>query len=378
MEQAAQDGPARRGTVRTARGSFEVPVFMPVGTRATVRALATHELDSLCTPDGRRFEVVLANTYHLMLRPGAATVAELGGLHRFCGWERHLLTDSGGYQVFSLDPRVSDEGAEFRSTYDGSTHLLTPESAVEVQELLGADIQMVLDVCAPFPASGEVLAEAVRRSAEWAQRAKRAHRRRDDQSLFGIVQGGTDARLRKESATRTVALDFDGYGIGGLSVGESRDQMMEALAVALGELPVHQPRYLMGVGDPVSIVEAVALGVDMFDCVLPTRLARHGTLLTDEGRLNIKRREFAASDEPVDPGCSCATCQRYPRGYLRHLVALGEPSGATLCTIHNLTWMLRLLERVRAAITGGTLGSLRDELLGPFASMAPGGGEPQS
>lgn len=374
MERAAQDGLARRGTVRTARGSFEVPVFMPVGTRGTVRALATHELDALCTSDGGHFEVVLANTYHLMLRPGADTVEKLGGLHRFCGWERHLLTDSGGYQVFSLDPRVHDEGAEFRSTYDGSTHLLTPESAVEVQELLGADIQMVLDVCAPYPATEEVLVEAVRRSAEWAQRARRRHRRRDDQSLFGIVQGGTDPALRRESASRTVVLDFDGYGIGGLSVGESREQMMEALATALSELPVDRPRYLMGVGDPISIVEAVALGVDMFDCVLPTRLARHGTLLTDGGRLNIKRREFADSDDPVDPSCWCATCRRYPRGYLRHLVALGEPSGATLCTVHNLTWMLRLLERVRAAITEGTLASLRDELLGPFASMAPGGG----
>jgi queuine tRNA-ribosyltransferase len=365
---------ARRGTVTTARGSFEVPVFMPVGTRGTIRALTTHELEALRSPGGQRVEVMLANTYHLMLRPGSAVVQRLGGLHRFCGWDRHLLTDSGGYQVFSLDPKVSDEGAEFSSTYDGSTHLLTPESAVEIQEQLGADIQMVLDVCAPYPATTPVLAEAVRRSAEWAARAKRSHRRSADQSLFGIVQGGTDVELRRESALRTVELDFDGYGIGGLSVGESRDEMLDALGAALAELPEDQPRYLMGVGDPLSIVEAVTQGVDMFDCVLPTRLARHGTLLTDEGRLNIKRREFADSEDPIQAGCGCTTCARYPRGYLRHLMAVSEPSGATLCTVHNLTWMLGLLERIRIAVDDGTLASLRSDLAGPYALMSPGDG----
>jgi queuine tRNA-ribosyltransferase len=219
-----------------------------------------------------------------------------------------------------------------------------------------------------------VLRDAVRRTAAWADRAKRAHRRRDDQALFGIVQGGTDIALRRESATRTVDLDLDGYGIGGLSVGEPREEMMEALAVTLGELPADQPRYLMGVGDPLSIVDAVGLGVDMFDCVLPTRLARHGTLLTARGRLNIKRREFAGADDPIEASCGCTTCTRYPRGYLRHLMAVGEPAGATLCTVHNLTWMLDLLERIRAAVREGTLGALRGELAGPYASMAPGGG----
>jgi queuine tRNA-ribosyltransferase len=374
VERTCADGSARCGTVWTARGAFDVPVFMPVGTRGSIRALSTHELASLRSGGGQRVEVMLANTYHLMLRPGAATVAELGGLHRFCGWDSHLLTDSGGYQVFSLGPRLSDEGAEFRSTYDGSVHMLTPESAVRNQELLGADIQMVLDVCAPFPAAPEVLRDAVRRTAAWADRAKRAHRRRDDQALFGIVQGGTDIALRRESATRTVDLDLDGYGIGGLSVGEPREEMMEALAVTLGELPADQPRYLMGVGDPLSIVDAVGLGVDMFDCVLPTRLARHGTLLTARGRLNIKRREFAGADDPIEASCGCTTCTRYPRGYLRHLMAVGEPAGATLCTVHNLTWMLDLLERIRAAVREGTLGALRGELAGPYASMAPGGG----
>lgn len=373
VEVHGRDGTARTGVVRTARGAFEVPVFMPVGTRGTIRALCTHELSGLTSGTGVRPEVMLANTYHLMLRPGAETVGALGGLHRFSGFGGHMLTDSGGYQVFSLEPRVTDEGAEFRSTYDGSTHLLTPESAVHVQEQLGADIQMVLDVCAPLPSDRRVLGEAVERTALWAERARLAHTRAADQALFGIVQGGTDTDLRTSSAERTVALDFDGYAIGGLSVGESRSQMLPALEAALAVLPEDQPRYLMGVGDPVTVIEAVARGVDMFDCVLPTRLARHGTLLTDSGRLNIKRAEFAASDEPVSPTCGCATCHRYSRGYLRHLMAVGEPAGATLCTIHNLTWMLDLVGRIRQAIASQELDALARELAVSYAGMNPGG-----
>lgn len=346
---------------------------MPVGTRGTIRALCTHELAGLTSGTGVSPEVMLANTYHLMLRPGAAAVGALGGLHRFSGFGGHMLTDSGGYQVFSLEPRVTDAGAEFRSTYDGSTHLLTPESAVHVQEQLGADIQMVLDVCAPLPSDRRVLGEAVERTALWAERARLAHTRVADQALFGIVQGGTDTDLRTSSAERTVALDFDGYAIGGLSVGERRSQMLPALEAALAVLPEGQPRYLMGVGDPVTVIEAVARGVDMFDCVLPTRLARHGTLLTDSGRLNIKRAEFAASDEPVSPTCGCATCHRYSRGYLRHLMAVGEPAGATLCTIHNLTWMLDLVGRIRQAIASQQLDALARELAVSYAGMNPGG-----
>ena len=367
-----RDGSARRGVVHTTRGSFEVPTFMPVGTRGTIRALSTHELAGLRAADGSAADVLLANTYHLMLRPGAEVVADLGGLHRFAGWDGHMLTDSGGYQVFSLGPTVTDEGAGFRSTYDGSAHLLTPEGAVHTQELLGADIQMVLDVCAPLPSTREVLAGAVDRTAAWAARARVAHRRTHDQALFGIVQGGSDIDLRADSARRTVALDFDGYAVGGLSVGETREQMLPALEAALAHLPDDQPRYLMGVGDPVSIVEAVARGVDMFDCVLPTRLARHGTLLTDGGRLNIKRREFATSDEPLAAGCGCATCARYSRGYLRHLMAVGEPAGPTLCTIHNLTWMLDLVARTRSAIAAGRLDGLRAEVAAAHGSMRPG------
>lgn len=365
-------GEARTGTVRTARGSFEVPAFMPVGTRGTIRALPTHSLAALRSPRGVAAEVMLSNTYHLMLRPGAEVVAELGGIHAFSGFEGHMLTDSGGYQVFSLDPRVSDDGAEFRSTYDGTSHLLTPESAVRTQELLGADIQMVLDVCAPLPSPREVLAAAVDRTTLWARRARSAHERSSDQALFGIVQGGTDRGLRERSAEATTALDFDGYAIGGLSVGETREEMLPALSTALAVLPEDQPRYLMGVGDPVSIVEAVARGVDMFDCVLPTRLARHGSLLTDSGRLNIKRAEFATSDEPVSSTCGCETCSGYSRGYLRHLMAVREPAGAILCTIHNLTWMFTLVERIRDAITDGGLDELRAELAVAHASMGPG------
>lgn len=372
VEVHARDGAARNATVGTARGRIEVPTFMPVGTRGTIRALTTHELSGLGSSTGVAPEVMLANTYHLMLRPGAETVAALGGLHRFSGFDGHMLTDSGGYQVFSLEPRVTDAGAEFRSTYDGTSHLLTPESAVRTQELLGADIQMVLDVCAPLPSERQVLSEAVERTARWAERARHAHTRTADQALFGIVQGGTEIDLRCRSAERTVALEFDGYAIGGLSVGEKRSEMLPALEAALAALPEDQPRYLMGVGDPVSIVEAVARGVDMFDCVLPTRLARHGTLLTDAGRMNIKRAEFASSTEPVSSTCGCATCSRYSRGYLRHLMVLGEPSGATLCTIHNLTWMLDLVAQVRSAIASGTLESLRRALAVAYRSMNPG------
>lgn len=372
IEVTETDGAARRGVVRTARGEIRTPVFMPVGTRGAIRSLTTDALGQLAAADRTRVEVMLGNTYHLMLRPGAETVAALGGLHRFTGWDGHLLTDSGGYQVFSLNPKLTDDGVVFRSTYDGDQHLFTPESAVAVQELLGADIQMVLDVCAALPSDRRVLSDAVERTAQWAARARTAHRRTDDQALFGIVQGGDLPDLRVESARRTVELDFDGYAIGGLSVGETRDVMLPALAAALGELPADQPRYLMGVGDPVSIIEAVALGVDMFDCVLPTRLARHATLLTDGGRMNIKRSEYASDDSPIDPDCPCATCRRHSRGYLRHLASLREPVAATMCTVHNLTWILTFVGRIRSAIAEGTLDQLRAATAEVWSGSGPG------
>lgn len=376
IDVTATDGRARTGSVTTSRGTFRTPLFMPVATRGSIRALMTHDLADLAASDGTRAEIVLGNTYHLMLRPGADVVADLGGLQRFSGWDGPMLTDSGGYQVFSLEPKLHDGGAEFRSTYDGSTHLLTPEGAVAVQELLGADIQMVLDVCAPLPSSRATLRDALEMTASWAGRARAAHRRTEDQAQFGIVQGGAEVDLRAESAQRTVELDFDGYAVGGLSVGETREEMLPAMESALAHLPADQPRYLMGVGDPVSIVESVALGIDMFDCVLPTRLARHGTLLTDAGRLNIKRAEFARSEDPVEPTCPCATCRRYSRGYLRHLVAVGEPAAAALCSVHNLTWMFTLVGRIRAAIASGTLDRLRLEVAEVWSGSGPGLGDP--
>jgi queuine tRNA-ribosyltransferase len=372
LQVTATDGAARAGVVHTARGSIDTPVFMPVATRGAIRGMSTHELSSLRTAEGSRAEILLGNTYHLMLRPSAETVAELGGLHAFTGWDGHMLTDSGGFQVFSLEPKVTDEGARFKSTYDGDSYLLTPELAVHTQELLGADIQMVLDVCAPLPSPTAVLRDALERTATWAARARAAHRRTEDQALFGIVQGGDDPTLRAESAARTVELDFDGYAVGGLSVGETRERMLPALEAALAGLPADQPRYLMGVGDPVSIVEAVARGVDMFDCVLPTRLARHGTLLTDGGRLNIKRAEFARSDDPIDRDCPCATCRHYSRGLLRHLSTLGESTAHNLCTIHNLTWILGLVDRIRSAIRSGTLEGLRRDVAQNWSQMGPG------
>lgn len=358
----ATDGAARSGTVRTRRGSFKTPVFMPVGTRGTVRAVTTRDMDDLGA------EIILGNTYHLMLRPGADVIDHFGGLHGFETWGGHMLTDSGGFQIFSLNPKVDADGATFQSTYDGSYHRVTPEDAVRIQELLGADIQMVLDVCSALPASRDSLRAALETTADWAARARRSHGTFDKpdiverQALFGIVQGGTEVDLRVESAQRTVELDFDGYAIGGLSVGESREVMLPALDAALAHLPVDQPRYFMGLGDPVGIIEAVARGVDMMDCVLPTRLARHGTILTGAGKLNIKRAEFIRSDDPLDPECGCQVCVRYSRGYLRHLIAVNEPSAATLCTLHNLAWLLGFMDDIRAAIGAGTLSDLRAEV----------------
>jgi queuine tRNA-ribosyltransferase len=328
---------------------------MPVGTRGSVRTLEPADLEALGV------EILLANAYHLMLRPGVEVLAAFGGLHRFSDWRKQLLTDSGGFQVFSLRPAVDDEGVTFRSVYDGSTHHLSPEGAVAVQEVIGADIQMTLDVCPALPAEPGTLRLAVERTADWAARAKRAHRR-EGQALFGIVQGGDDPALRVESAERTAACDFDGYGIGGLSVGETRERTLPALTAALSVLPHDRARYLMGVGDPVSVVESVALGVDMFDCVLPTRLARHGAALTSAGRLQVRAGAMATDHGPVDPECPCPVCGRYARAYLRHLFAVGEPSAARLLTVHNLTWMLELMARIRTAVIEDRLGALRREV----------------
>ncbi len=347
-------GVARAGTVSTPRGSFQTPVFMPVGTRGVVRALGPDDLEMIGA------QIILGNTYHLMMRPGTDLVERMGGLHRFADWSGHLLTDSGGFQVFSLDPKVDDDGVTFRSVYDGSLHRFTPEKAIAVQEQIGADIVMVLDVCPALPSTPTLLRQAVDRTASWALRCRDA-RVREDQCVFGIAQGGTDAELREESAKRTVEIGFDGYAIGGLSVGESRNEMLPAIEAAVRALPADRPRYLMGVGDPISLIEAVARGVDMFDCVLPTRLARHGTALTSTGRVPVKNATYATDDEPLDAACPCMTCRRFSRSYLRHLISVGEQSAARFMSIHNLSYLLRLMESTREAILAGTFEQLRQD-----------------
>jgi len=357
----ATDGGARTGRVDTPGGSFSTPCFMPVGTRGAVRHLSSVDLVDLGV------EVVLGNTYHLMLRPGADVVSNLGGLGRFAAWEGVTLTDSGGYQIFSLKPKVDDSGATFRSTYDGSTHVLTPESAASVQADLGADIQMVLDVCPALPADEPVLRRAVERTADWAQRGRRAFLEHPDaagrQCQFGIVQGGVDRVLRAESAQRTLEVGFDGYAIGGMSVGETRDQMLEPLTVVTSLLPSDQPRYFMGLGDPAGLVEVVARGIDMFDCVLPTRLARHGTVLTTAGRLNLRNARFATDDLPLDPEFPASPAAQWSRAYLRHLLMTDEPTGRRLLTLHNLAWLLDFVDRLRAAIDHGRFEAFRSETL---------------
>ena len=350
------DGAARATTARTARSTYTTPCFMPVGTRGAIKYLSAADYERLGA------QIVLGNTYHLMLRPGAETVAALGGLGAFAGWRGLTLTDSGGFQVFSLDPKEDDDGVTFKSTYDGSSHRFTPEGAVRTQQLLGADIQMVLDVCPPLPSPPDVIRLALERTSAWAARARAAHDRAD-QALFGIVQGGISESMRAESAQRTAALDFDGYGIGGLSVGETRQEMVPALAAAIEHLPADRPRYLMGVGDPASLVEAVALGVDQFDCVMQTRIGRHGTALTGEGKLHVKNARHALSDEPLDASCGCEVCARHSRGYLRHLFQVGEPTASRLLSIHNVAWTLQLMDRMRTAIGNGTFATLRADVL---------------
>ena len=329
---------------------------MPVGTRGAIKYLSAADYERLGA------EIVLGNTYHLMLRPGAETVAALGGIGKFAGWNGLTLDRLRGVPGVLARSRVDDDGVTFKSTYDGSTIRFTPEIAVHTQELLGADIQMVLDVCPSLPSPPEVIRLAVERTSAGRTRPRQSHQR-DDQALFGIVQGGTNEVLRAESAQRTVALDFDGYGIGGLSVGETHGEMIPALAAAVAHLPADRPRYLMGVGDPASLVEAVALGVDQFDCVMQTRIGRHGTALTSTGKLHIKNAKHVLSDEPLDANCTCEVCERHSRGYIRHLFQVGEPTASRLVSLHNISWTLQLMARMRATIEAGTFDSLRREVL---------------
>ena len=362
----ATDGPARLGCIRTPHGDVETPVFMPVGTLGSVKGVPQHLLEELGV------EILLGNTYHLYLRPGHEAIREMGGLHRFMSWERSLLTDSGGFQVFSLSAlrKVSEQGVEFRSHLDGGSHLFTPERAMEIQIALGADIVMSFDECTEHPASRERVRESMDMTTRWARRSKEyfdqhkhevpwAEEREGQQSLFGIVQGGMFPDLRRESAERMLELDFPGYAIGGLSVGEPRELTREIIASTLPLLPADKPRYVMGVGYPEEIAEYAAMGVDMMDCVLPTRAARHGLLFTSEGRLNIKNARFARDQQPADPKCACLVCSRYTRAYLRHLFVSGEALAAVLNTIHNLAHYLDTMRSVRHAIR---LGELRARL----------------
>ena len=336
---------ARSGVFHTDHGPVRTPVFMPVGTRATVKGVLPEQLKSIGA------QVVLANTYHLFLRPGSDLVAEAGGLHAFMNWDRAILTDSGGFQIFSLADtlKLDDDGVTFRSIVDGAWHRWTPEDNMRVQEDLGADIIMQLDQCPPYPAEKDAVASAVRRSAAWAKRCKDSHVR-SSQALFGIVQGGVFGDLRAESVERLGEIGFPGYGIGGYSVGEPHEMMLESLEPVCGVLPSDRPRYLMGVGNPTTILRAVALGVDMFDCVLPTRTARLGTAFSSEGRLNLRNARFARDMGPLDPQCGCPTCAAYSRSYLRHLVTTKEMLGAILLTEHNLFYLLDLTRRAREAI----------------------------
>ena len=369
-----RDGLARRGVLDTPHGPVETPVFMPVGTRATVKGVLPRDLAEM----GAR--IVLGNTYHLYLRPGDALVARHGGLHRFMGWDGPTLTDSGGYQVFSLGDRcrLSEAGAEFRSHLDGSKHLLTPESAADIQARLGADIAMVLDECTAFPATPDVAARSLERTARWAARARARHLAiaagetdvvpsTPGQAQFGIVQGGVHDDLRRVSAEATIAVGFEGYAIGGLSVGEPVDVMYDIVGRTTPHLPADRPRYLMGTGMPDDLVESVARGIDMFDCVLPTRNARNGQLLTRHGPLNIRNARYADDPSPVDEACRCYTCLHFSRAYLRHLASAGEMLGATLGSMHNLFFYLDLMEGMRKTIEFGSFEEFRQNFHRTFS-----------
>jgi queuine tRNA-ribosyltransferase len=349
---------ARLGRLETPHGAVETPAFMPVGTQATVKGLTPDQVHATGT------RMLLANTYHLALRPGEETVAAMGGLHRFMGWDGPILTDSGGFQVFSLAARnrITDHGVAFRSHIDGRPLELTPERAVAIQEALGADVAMCLDHCPALPARREEIDRAVGRTIAWAERCKRAHTR-PDQSLFAIVQGGSHADLRSRCAEALLALDFDGYAVGGVSVGESREEVRRALEVTTHLLPADRPRYLMGVGRPQDILDAVATGIDLFDCVMPTRNGRNATCFTEKGLVKLRNAAHARDPRPIEEGCECLACRRFSRSYLRHLFLAKEMLGPILASIHNLAYLHRLTRSIREAIEGGRFVQLRMEVL---------------
>jgi queuine tRNA-ribosyltransferase len=347
FEVVATDGAARSGRLMTAHGVVETPVFMPVGTRGAVKSLAPDDLRAAGA------QIVLANTYHLFLRPGHELIRALGGLHRFMSWDGPLLTDSGGFQVWSLAKlrRIAEEGVEFRSPIDGASHFLSPEVAIEIQRALGADVIHPLDECLTYPATHEAAERSLELTLRWAARSKRAHGAAPSQALFGIVQGGTHEDLRRRAVSATVALGFDGYAIGGMAVGEPKSAMYDLTELVAGLLPAGAPRYLMGVGKPEDLVEAVARGVDMFDCVLPTRNARNGQCFTADGPLTLKQARYAKDESPLDPECVCYACRTFSRAYLRHLFMSDELLAYRLLSLHNVQFFLRLVRGMRTAIT---------------------------
>lgn len=355
VQQSDRHSKGRTGLLTTGHAEIKTPAFMPVGSLGPVKGLEPEDLQSL------GFRLILNNAYHLYLRPGHKIVADMGGLHAFTGWPGAILTDSGGFQIFSLAKlcEITDEGVTFQSHIDGSTHFITPEKAIEIEEALGADIIMVLDQCKALPAGREIIRESVRRTQLWAERCQ-ASRRRTDQALFGIVQGGLEADLRVASARELVRLGFDGYAIGGLSVGEDKSDMYAMLDVTVPELPESKPRYLMGVGHPEDLLEGVARGIDLFDCVVPSRHGRTGSLFTTTGRVVIKQAQYAEDERPIDPDCGCPVCRRYSRAYLHHLFMVKEMLGARLNTIHNLWYFSELMRRIREALVEGTFPEFRE------------------
>jgi len=354
-------GDARSGVLTTPHGMIETPVFMPVGTQASVKSVAPDELKGL------NATIILGNTYHLYLRPGAELIERFGGLHRYMSWDRAILTDSGGFQVFSLahNRKIDDDGVTFKSHIDGSTHRFTPESVMKTEEQLGADIIMVLDECTPYPSTHEYNRRALARTHAWAERFLQAHTR-PDQALFGIVQGSTYTDLRQESARVLTSMGFPGYAIGGLSVGEPKEEMHRMLETTVPLLPESKPRYLMGVGSPEDLVECVARGIDMFDCVLPTRVARNGALLTRDGRLPVKSPRYSTVEGPIEQGCDCYTCRNFSLGYVHHLYRAKELLAYRLNSIHNLRFMTRTMGEIRMSIVDGTFNEYREEFLARY------------
>lgn len=355
VKQSDRHSKGRIGLLTTGHAEVTTPAFMPVGSLGPIKGLEPEDLERL------GFRLILNNAYHLYLRPGHKTVADMGGLHAFTGWPGAVLTDSGGFQIFSLAKlcEVTDAGVTFQSHLDGSTHFITPEKTIEIEEALGADIIMVLDHCVALPADREIVQESVRRTQLWAERCQ-VSRRRTDQALFGIIQGGLEADLRVASARELVGLGFDGYAIGGLSVGESKSDMYAMLDVTVPVLPERKPRYLMGVGYPEDLLEGVARGIDLFDCVVPSRHGRTGSLFTTTGRVVIKQAQYAEDERPIDPDCLCPVCRRYSRAYLHHLFMVKEMLGARLNTIHNLWYYSDLMRRIRGALEEGTFSEFRE------------------